>query len=208
MERREFLATIAAGASLTVAPSLLRSASAAPPPIAPLPSSRVLVVHQGDLMQAASLARRIVASLRDAGVRSDALACSAGDLADLAGIDEALRRGCEGRIVGVMDDAAAVLFQQVASARGWNSSVEVHHRFYADRVRHRLLSVSDGALAWSDSGDEWTARIAERYVDVLAGRAIRVDDTDRRMPQGNGHGQGLVSFVAGVQKNTEGRLQR
>jgi len=202
MERREFLATIAAGASLTVAPALIRGAAAASSPGAPLPSSHVLVVHQGDLVQAVSLARCIVASLRDAGVRADPLACSAGNLADLAGIDEALRRGCDGRIVGVMGDAAAVLFQQVASSRGCGSSVEVHHRFHADGVRHRLHSVSDGVLAWSDSGDEWTARIAERCVDILAGRAIRVDDADRRIPQGHGYGQGLVSFVAGIQNNT------
>lgn len=198
MERREFLATIAAGASLAVAPVLIRGAAAAPSPGAPLPASHVLVVHQGDLVPAVSLARCIVASLRDAGLRPDALACSAGDLADLAGIDGALRLGRGGRIVGVMDDAAAVLFQQVASSRGCDSCVEVHHRFHADGVRHRLHSVSDGALGWSDSGDAWTARIAERYVDILAGRAIRVDDAGRRIPPGHGYGPGLVSFVVGI----------
>lgn len=234
MDRRNFLESVAGGALLAGAPVLVRHAFAMPASPAPSVASlapgakpiasaardeRVVVVHRGDLPGAAALAAAIAGSLRKAGTPATLLDRRAGDLASFASIDTVLRDAHGARIAGVMDDAAALLFQQLAASHGAVWLVEGRHRFDDTHVRHRLHAAGLApAPAWSEPVGGWAPRIARHYTEIVMGRTARegigagAQAANGRMGaselSGNTNPTSLVSFVIDLQEIHNGRPAR
>jgi hypothetical protein len=83
----------------------------------------VVLVAQAGLPQAAALARGLAAGL---GTRP--LAADAHELGSYAGVSAILDRAGRARVIGVMDDASALIFQHIAAARGTGLAMHTHHR--------------------------------------------------------------------------------
>ncbi|MBN9463951.1 MAG: hypothetical protein J0H00_22350 [Burkholderiales bacterium] len=217
MQRRRFLGSVAAGGALAGAPLIAQAsldpAAAAIPhadsarPLAsaaraPVDTARptvggmhVAIVSRNDLPEAAALSRAIAATLREAGARPVLLERGSDALAAFDDID-AMLAGAGTHLVGIVDDAQAVLLHEVAAARGGGFLVEARHRFHARAVRHHLRG-PDGAdpVAWSDPLDEWPRRIAQCHAAALAGRPLPPAASQRPLAGGRATGIGLVSFV-------------
>lgn len=219
MDRRNFLGSIAGGALFAGAPAFARAAAAMPAsaPTAPTASdvaSRmrtepVLVVHRSDLPGSTALATAIVGALRAEGTPATLLDRSAPELASFASIDSVLRGAHGALVAGVMDDAAALLFQQLAASQGGSWLVEGQHRFDGGDVRHRLNAVGASPVAWSEPIDGWAPRIARRYAGIVTGRpATGRIDAGASPANGGADATRLVSFVIDLHQNHNGRPER
>lgn len=216
MDRRNFLESIAGGAVFAGAPAFVRAAAAmpasAPTASAVRPRVRtdpVLVVHRSDLSGSTALATALVGALRAEGTPATLLDRSAPDLASFASIDSVLRGAHGARVAGVMDDAAALLFQQLAASQGGSWLVEGQHRFDGGDVRHRLNAVGASARAWSEPIDGWAPRIARRYAEIVTGRpATGGIEVGASPAQGVAGATRLVSFVIDLHQNHNGRPER
>jgi hypothetical protein len=82
-----------------------------------------VLVAQAGLPQATALARGLAAGL---GTRS--LEAGATELGSYAGVSAILDRAGRSRVIGVMDDASALIFQQIATARGARLAMHTQHR--------------------------------------------------------------------------------
>lgn len=194
MERRNFLKALAAGGTLAAsslpaaAAELTRGADAA---------SAVLLVCQSDLPGASVLTDAIAAELRASGVvEARRVDRSGGTLRVFSQIDAVLAQGRHGRIVGVMDDASAVVFQAVAAAQGAAFLLQARHRFVADGVCHQCQPTGlPGAIAWRDRLDRWPVQAARLYADILAGNTVRSVRAEPALAADASTHAGLVSFV-------------
>lgn len=109
MDRRGFLKGVAGGGALGAMPlaalaQLDEDGGSAP---------AVMLVAQAELPQALAIASGLATEL---GVRP--VAAGVRELGSFAGVTALLERAGQGRVVGVMDDASALIFQQIAAARG------------------------------------------------------------------------------------------
>lgn len=188
MDRRDFLKSVTAGGVLAGA-SASAGASILPA------DSPVLIVCQSDLPAAVELTGSIAGALRALGAAPATVAETGARLRSLSCID-ALACGGADRIAGVMDDAAAVLFQEVAAARGYGTVARACHRFHVAGVRHHFHRTGmNGALAWSEPASGWHAHIARLYAEVLTGLPPRpIAGT----ASGRGLGTGLASFILNI----------
>lgn len=194
MERRNFLKALIAG-SAVAAPSI--PAMAGDLLAAPDQAMPTLLVCQSDSPNAAALGAAIADALRLAGNGSVTSVDRSGrQLCQPAQIDAVLTRGQQGRIVGIMDDASAVIFQAVAAARGNAHLLQTQHGFAADSVRHhcRLSGLAD-AIAWSAPLDSAAAQLARLYADILTGQPPRNLDGHWPMATAGSVHTSLVSFV-------------
>lgn len=194
MERRSFLKALVAGsaASVPALPVLAGEPSAAlgrTPPI--------LLVCQSDLPAAATLGAALAAALRQAGApQARRIDLPPGELRTLAGIDAALAEGRPGRIVGLMDDASAVLFQEVAATRGHGTLWQARHGMGDDGVRHCCQPTGlAGALVWRAAPGGWEAPLARLYADLLTGRALQAPGRPHPPAAGHAAHDAMVSFV-------------
>ncbi|NMG44272.1 twin-arginine translocation signal domain-containing protein [Aromatoleum toluvorans] len=119
MDRRGFLKGVAGGGALGAMPlaamARLGETGAAGRPAA--------VIAQADSPQALALARALATGL---GVRP--VAAGGCELGSFAGVTGLLDRAGPGRVIGVMDDASAVIFQQIAAARGAGLVMDTYRR--------------------------------------------------------------------------------
>ncbi len=216
MDRRNFLGSIAGGTLFAGAAVFVRSAVAMPASasaastLSPCVRTQpVLVVHRSDLPGSTALATAIVGALRAEGMPATLLDRSGPELASFASIDSVLRGAHGARVAGVMDDAAALLFQQLAASQGGSWLVEGQHRFDGGDVRHRLNAVGASALAWSEPVEGWAPRIARRYTEIVTGRpATGAIDAGASPANGEADATRLVSFVIDLHQNHNGRPER
>lgn len=122
MDRRSFLKGVAGGGVLGAAP-LVATAKLAEGGDTARP---VMVIAQAESGEALAMARGLAAGL---GVRP--VAARVGELGSFAGVTALLERARGGRVIGVMDDASAVIFQQIAAARGAGLVMDTHRRIGA-----------------------------------------------------------------------------
>lgn len=171
MDRRNFIKTLMASGVLGASPMAAQAAgqlfSAATEP--------VTIVAQSGLPQAAELVARLGQVFAAAGIEHRHVAASAGELAEYAHLAALLDRVAGSRIVGVMDDAAAVIFQELAATRGAACALSTHHRFTGREVRQCCTSAGlDSSVAWSDALPAHAERISRLYADTLGGQAPAV----------------------------------
>lgn len=119
MDRRIFLKGVIGGGALGATP-LAAMAGFGAGGAARRP---VMVVAQAESPQALALARGLAA---EQGLRP--VAASAQALGSFAGVTALLERAGRARVVGVMDDASAVIFQQIAAARGAGLVMDTYRR--------------------------------------------------------------------------------
>lgn len=123
MDRRVFLKGVLGGGALGATPF----AAMANPYVGGGGGQRpVMVVAQAELPQALAIAGGLAAEL---GVRP--VAVSVRELGSFAGVTALLDRAGRGRVIGVMDDASALIFQQIAAARGAGLAMDSHRRIGA-----------------------------------------------------------------------------
>ncbi|NMG53839.1 hypothetical protein [Aromatoleum aromaticum] len=120
MDRRIFLKGVLGSGALTAMPL---AALANFPPGGADAGRRVLVVAQADFSQALAIARGLADGF---GIRP--VAANVQQLGSFAGVSAILDRAGQARVIGVMDDASALIFQQIAAARGAGLAMETHHR--------------------------------------------------------------------------------
>ncbi|NMF88258.1 hypothetical protein [Aromatoleum petrolei] len=119
MDRRIFLKGVLGGGALGATPlAVMADFGARDEARRP-----VMVVAQAESPQALALARGLAA---EQGVRP--VAASAQALGSFAGVTALLDRAGRARVVGVMDDASAVIFQQIAAARGAGLVMDTYRR--------------------------------------------------------------------------------
>lgn len=119
MDRRVFLKGVLGGGALGATPL------AAMANLGECGTARraAMVVAQAESPQALALASGLATEL---GVRP--VAASVQQLGSFAGVTALLDRAGRVRVVGVMDDASAVIFQQIAAARGASLVMDTYRR--------------------------------------------------------------------------------
>lgn len=118
MDRRIFLKGVVGGGALAAAPLAARAEL-----VEGGTARAVTVIAQAESGEALAMAHGLAAGL---GVRP--VAASVRDLGSYAGVTALLERARGGRVIGVMDDASAVIFQQIAAARGAGLLMDTHRR--------------------------------------------------------------------------------
>jgi hypothetical protein len=192
MERRDFLKAAMAGGTLAAT-----SLSAVAGQLPEADKAPILLVCQSDLPGASDLAAAIGAELHDSNfIQTRRVDRRGGALRIFSQIDAVLAQARPGRIVGVMDDASAVVFQAVAAAQGAAFLLQARHRFVAGGVCHQCQPTGlPSAIAWHESLDRWPAQVARLYADILAGNTVRSVRAEPALTADATAHAGLVSFV-------------
>lgn len=168
MDRREFFRRtgggLLLGAPLAGLPATAAALASPADTTAP-----VVVIGQADRSGAVGLAHRLAAALGHGG---RPLPVHARDAAALRRPDQvdtllALPRGT--RLLGVMDDASAVVFLAMAASRGAHLLAHGHHRLAAQgATRHACSATGCGeALAWQEPAAHPAAHVERFYLATL-----------------------------------------
>lgn len=193
MDRREFFRRTGGGILLG-APLAGLPAAAAAMTSPDRAMTQLVVLGQADRAGAISLAQRLAAAFGGGG---RPLPVQARDAAALRRPDQvdallALPRGA--RLLGVMDDASAVVFVAMAASRGAHLLAHGHHRLDAQgTTRHACSATACGeALAWRETASHPATHVENFYLATLGEAA-----TGARAPSpaAAGTGEALASFL-------------
>lgn len=194
MDRRIFLKSLMAGGA-AVTPAIPALASDFLRPADAIAS--VLLICQNGSPAAQALGAAIATALRQTGKNEvERIDYSATQLREPARIDAALARGRQRQIVGVMDDASALIFHEIAATRGNGSLLQTQHCLATEGVRHHCrMTGLDDAIAWRAPVARWEMSLAQLYADILTGQAPQgFDITSPKAAHYRMHAS-LVSFV-------------
>lgn len=196
MDRRTFLSR-AGGTALLGAPLAPQPALAATilPPQGLAAAAPLSVVGPCDQPAARMLARALVQALADAGWQAR---LHGHDLADLRRADrlEALLSQPRGALLlGVTDDASAVIVQAMAASRGARLLAHGHHRLAGGRARHACTAIGcDETFVWSEAAGEAAAPIQAVYLAALGAHPVR-SRARRALRAPAGTGDAVSSFL-------------
>ena len=201
MDRRNFIKSLLASGVLGSSPLAAQAANELFTSGAAQP---VLIVGQSGLPHADELVARLERVFAAAGIDYVQARASGSELTGYSHVVALLDRIAGHRVIGVMDDAAALIFQELAAARGAACVINTHHRFAAQEVRHCCTSAAlDGSIVWQDSLADHAERIGRLYAGAIGGResaAVRgaqVTGEDLAMTADATPGS-LVSFLIAV----------
>lgn len=168
MDRRNFIKTLLASGILGASPLASQAASEL---FASGTAQPVMIVGQSGLPHAADLVARLTQVFAAAGIEYVHEEVTANELVEYSRV-AALLDGTPGtRVIGVMDDASALIFQELAAARGAACALSTHHRFTGQDVRHCCTSARlEGNVIWSDSLADHAGRISRIYAGTVGGR--------------------------------------
>lgn len=198
MERRKFVKAVMAGGVLGASPLASRAASEL---FSPHRTQPVMIVSQAGLPQATALVAQLKQELVAAGMEHAQAALTASELGTFERVTALLGQVSGKRLIGVMDDAAAVIFQEIAAARAATCVVSTHHRFTFHEVRHCCTSAGFGTrIAWSDSLSAHAQRVGRLYVGLVGGQPFAADPGSQigaalRVESLDGAPASLVSFL-------------
>lgn len=166
MERRDFLKGVLGSGALAGVPLGTFAAAAVPADVgAAVP---VTLVSQVDLPFAVALAGRIAGSLEATGLRVARLAPNGNELGRFATVMAMLDGARNGHLIGVMDDASAVIVQQLAASRGAACVIQTHHRVSEGAVRSCCTVAGlESNLVWSDGVASPADRIGRLYAQAV-----------------------------------------
>lgn len=193
MDRREFFRRTGGGLLLG-APLAGLPATAAALASPDGAATAVVVLGQADRAGALGLAHRLAAAL---GNGDRPLPVQARDAAALRRPDQvdallSLPRGT--RLLGVMDDASAVVFLAMAASRGAHLLAHGHHRLATQgATRHACSATACGeALAWHEPALRPTAHVEHFYRATLGEAAL---GARAPLPAAAGTDEALASFL-------------
>lgn len=198
MERRNFVKALMAGGVLGASPLASRAAGEL---FSSHRTQPVMIVSQSGLPQATALVARLQQELAAAGMEHAEAALTASELGTFERISALLGKVTGKRLIGVMDDAAAVIFQEIAAARAATCVASTHHRFTVHEVHHCCTSPGLGArIAWSDSLSAHAQRVSRLYVGLAGGQPFAADPGSQigaapRLESLDGAPASLVSFL-------------
>jgi hypothetical protein len=168
MDRRNFIKSLLASGVLGSSPLAAQAANGLFTPGAAQP---VMIVGQGGLPHAVELVARLKQVFAAAGIEYVHAKSTGSELAGYAHVVALLDRVPGKRVIGVMDDAAALIFQELAAARGAACVINTHHRFVGQEVRHCCTSAGlEGNIVWSDSLPDHAERISRLYAGTTVGQ--------------------------------------
>ena len=194
MDRREFFRRTGGGLLLGAPLAGLPATAAALASPDGAATAGLVVLGQADRAGALSLAHRLAAALGHGG---RPLPVQARDAAALRRPDQvdallALPRGT--RVLGVMDDASAVVFLAMAASRGAHLLAHGHHRLATQGpTRHACSATACGeALAWHEPALRPTAHLEHFYRATLGEAA---PGAHAPLPAAAGTDEALASFL-------------
>ena len=194
MDRREFFRRTGGGLLLGAPLAGLPATAAALASPDGAATAGLVVLGQADRAGALSLAHRLAAALGHSG---RPLPVQARDAAALRRPDQvdallALPRGT--RLLGVMDDASAVVFLAMAASRGAHLLAHGHHRLATQgATRHACSATACGeALAWHEPALRPTAHV-EHFYRATLGEAT--PGAHAPLPAAAGTDEALASFL-------------
>jgi hypothetical protein len=168
MDRRNFIKSLLASGILGSSPLAARAADELFTPGAALP---VMIIGQSGLPHAVEFVARLKQVLVAAGVKHVHAEATGSELTGYSHVSALLDRVPGKRVIGVMDDAAALIFQELAAARGAACVVNTHHRFVDQKVRHCCTAAGlEGSIVWLDSHPDHAERISRLYAGTIAGQ--------------------------------------
>jgi hypothetical protein len=168
MNRRNFIKSLLASGVLGSSPLAAQAASAL---FASGATQPVMIIGQSGLPHADELVARLERVFAAAGIDYVRETASGSELTGYSYFSDLFERIPGSRVVGVMDDAAAMVFQELAAARGAACALSTHHRFTGQEVRHCCTPAGlDGSIVWSDSLPDHAERIGRLYAGTIAGR--------------------------------------
>ena len=196
MDRRNFIKSLLASGVLGSSPLAAQAASEL---FAPRAAQPVMIVGQSGLPHVDELVARLKQVFAAAGIEHVHAEATGSELAGYSHVVALLERIPGKRVIGVMDDAAALIFQELAAARGAACVINTHHRFAAQEVRHCCTSAGlDGSIVWSDSLPDHAERISRLYAATSGGQepaAGRVAGREVPALVADGTPASLVSFL-------------
>lgn len=193
MDRREFFRRTGGG-MLLGAPlaSLPATAAALVSPAGA--AAAVVVIGQADRSGAVTLAQRLAAALGHGGRPLPVHARDAAALRRPEQVDAllALPRGT--RLLGVMDDASAIVFLAMASSRGAHLLAHGHHRLASQgATRHACSATGCGeALAWHEPASHPATHVERFYLATLGETTPGARTSLPAVPGGD---EALASFL-------------
>lgn len=165
MDRRDFITSMLAGGILGTSAWSVRAGSPYPGSCRP-----INIVLQGDLAPAPCLGDALRRAFDSAGSACRITTLSEGDLASCRTVSALLDTAPGSGLLGVMDDASALIFQALASARGAATVATAHHRFIAGRAALCCDAVGIAPrLRWNDALPLHANRIGRLYAALLGG---------------------------------------
>lgn len=193
MDRRNFIKTLMASGILGASPLASQAASEL---FASAKVQPVMIVGQSGLPHAAHLVARLESMFMAAGIQHFLAAASASQLTEYSHVSALLDRVPGTRVIGVMDDAAALIFQQLAAARGGACALSTHHRFTGQEVRHCCTSAGlEDDIIWSDSLPFQADRISRLYAGSIGGQLPPANQEARVNDEAVAVPASLVSFL-------------
>lgn len=174
MDRREFFRRAGSGMLLGAPLAALPPAAAALGlPAGNAGTAPLQVIGQADRPVTLALARQLARALGTAGRPLPVHAPDAAALRRSGQIDALLALPRGSHLLGVMDDASAVVFQAMAASRGAHLLARGHHRLAGGGARHACSATGCGeALAWHEAAARPAAHLEDFYRAALgAGRA-------------------------------------
>lgn len=195
MDRRNFIKSLLASGVLGSSPLTSKAASEL---FESGMAQPVTIVGQSGLPHAAELVARLQQVLAAAGIEHARAEASGSELTEYSHVVALLDRVPGSRVIGVMDDAAALIFQELAAARGATCVINTHHRFAGLEVRHCCTSAGrEASIVWSDSLPDHAERIGRLYAGTIVGQEPAVG---REVPAGpvDGTPGSLVSFLIAI----------
>jgi len=187
MNRREFFRRAGGGVLLGAPLATLPSAASAFSRATSADGVPLQVIGQLDRPAAIALAQQLAAALGSAGRAAPLQQRDGAALRQLDQLDAllALPRGTH--LLGVMDDASAVVFQAVAASRGAHLLAHGHHRLGAGSTRHACTATACGeALAWREAATRPGTHVEAFYRAALGSG------------QGPAHAPGIDPALAGA----------
>lgn len=167
MDRRNFIKSLLASGVLGSSPMTTQAASKL---FKSRTESPVTIIGQSGLPHAGELVARLERVFAAAGINRLQITSTAGELNCFPYLASLLDRMAGSRLICVMDDAAATVFQEAAAARGAVCTLSTHHRFTGQEVRHCCTPVGlEGNVVWSDALSDHAGRIARLYAGMLCG---------------------------------------
>lgn len=170
MDRRKFVKTALAGTTMGAANWTAHAADRARLTAV----GDAAIVIQRDAPHALELADRLRFGLARTGIGSVTRSVRA--LHDYADISELLSHHPGTSLIGITQDATAILTQAIAATQGSTCVLQVQHRIEPHIVRHRCTTpVAAEALSWSERRAVQDAHLGALYAGMFGARPLPQD---------------------------------
>lgn len=155
------------------------------------------IVTQRGAPHALELAERLRFGLACAGI--EPVTWGERVLHDYTDISELLSHRSGTWLIGITQDAPAVLTQAIAATQGGTCMLHVQHRIESDTVRHRCTTpIATEVISWSERRSHQASHLGSLYAGMLGANPLSKHTLDRALYEhatATGASASLVSFL-------------